>query len=440
MKKNFRSMWVLGVAVLGLVLMSSCSDEPTGNSGNNDKDTEFDEYAVLPGKAVPVAIGLTAEERVALDKIQQLSLDMFNELAQKDESSGAGGNVMISPYSLANVLSMLVNSSDGSTREQLMEMYCPGVSVETLNSLNYKLLVEVSTQDEKFQMKSANSLWFDNDIELKSEIVSIFHKYYLTKAHKMDFSDGKGVVDAVNAWASKITNGLIDNVLQEAPSKLSLVMANALYFKGEWTVPFNPENTKKGKFTRNDGSNMDVRMMRDIFKMYGLNEDGCTYLFKDYGNTAYKAVFILPDEGKSLSSVRASLTSDRLRGLSDRAQLSDYVLEMPKFKTNVEKNKLRPLLMARGCEKLFSVEADFSPLTNSPLYVNEINQYTTVMMDEMGSEGAAVTIVDMFGAIGSPSDPIQVTLDRPFIFAIQESWTGAIIMIGQISNPQIADD
>ena len=111
-------------------------------------------------------------------------------------------------------------------------------------------------------------------------------------------------------------------------------------------------------------------------------------------------------------------------------------LQMPKFdfESSIEANDP---LKALGIQKAFDSEAaDFSNITDpTSLYISDVLHKATITVDEKGTEAAAATAVIM-GLTSMPmGDPIQLTIDRPFMFAIEHQPTGTMLFMGRVVQP-----
>ncbi len=106
---------------------------------------------------------------------------------------------------------------------------------------------------------------------------------------------------------------------------------------------------------------------------------------------------------------------------------------MPKFTLEYE-IELNDVLKALGMEVAFTpFVANFSKIRpENDLYIDKVKHKTFVDVNEEGTEAAAVTSVG-FGIISVPG-PFLV--DRPFLFVIRERFSGAIIFMGKILDPQ----
>jgi serpin B len=109
------------------------------------------------------------------------------------------------------------------------------------------------------------------------------------------------------------------------------------------------------------------------------------------------------------------------------------MVQMPKFELEWG-GLLNDALEAMGMEKAFDyTQADFSRMTAAPdAHISRVNQKTYMRVDEEGTEAAAATSV----VIGVTSAPPAVMVDRPYLLAIRERLSGAILFLGAVRDPR----
>jgi serpin B len=109
---------------------------------------------------------------------------------------------------------------------------------------------------------------------------------------------------------------------------------------------------------------------------------------------------------------------------------------MPKFEFRTEV-RLRAALSALGMPLAFDDErADFSGITTEErLFISDVFHQGFIAVDEEGTEAAAATAV-VFEAV-SGMVGTDVVVDRPFVFAIRDVPTGAILFLGRVTDPSV---
>jgi len=144
-------------------------------------------------------------------------------------------------------------------------------------------------------------------------------------------------------------------------------------------------------------------------------------------------VILVPDEGQ-FGPFEDALDADRLEAIVQDLRYVQVALSMPKFKIESSLS-LADALAAMGMPAAFSNDADFSGMTgNRDLAVSDVVHKAFVSVDESGTEAAAATAVIM-KLTAMPAEPLTVTIDRPFIFAIRDMQTGSLLFVGRVVDP-----
>ena len=79
--------------------------------------------------------------------------------------------------------------------------------------------------------------------------------------------------------------------------------------------------------------------------------------------------------------------------------------------------------------------ADFSAMTREErLYVSAVIHEAFIAVDEEGTEAAAATAV-LARPTSEPADVVDLSVDRPFLFAIREVDTGVPLFLGRVTDP-----
>jgi serpin B len=230
------------------------------------------------------------------------------------------------------------------------------------------------------------------------------------------------------------------------------VLTNAVYFKGAWVFPFNPEKTTDSRFTLADGSQVRVPMMRSVTGRSRIiryaEGDGYTAVeipykvvsWQDRGMVSHGVamVVLLPVTFSGVDVLGDRVTPEMLDGLFSRKSWREVDLEVPKFRSEATL-MLNGALKQMGVRRAFEQgAADLSGIAGEAgdLYVSGAIQKTFIDVDEKGTEAAAATGVVVGGLSESVAPPVTFYVDRPFLFILREQSTGAILFIGRVLDPR----
>jgi len=144
-------------------------------------------------------------------------------------------------------------------------------------------------------------------------------------------------------------------------------------------------------------------------------------------------VILLPDSGQ-FETFEEAIECQQIKDIIENLERREVRLTMPKFEFDSSFG-LKKTLIDMGMPVAFSASADFSGMTGEKdLFISDVIHKAFVSVDEAGTEAAAATAVIM-ELTAMPETPVEVTLNRPFIFLIRDIETGAILFVGRVMNP-----
>ncbi|WP_054955883.1 serpin family protein [Paenibacillus dakarensis] len=382
-----------------------------------------------------------AKERSALlnqlDRRIVESENTFGLLIHKELTKfGNGENVLISPYSLSTGLALAYNGSVGKTAEQMEDVL--GWSDLGLNEMNRanRLLRSILELGGGVELNIANSVWVQNDFVMKETYLKMVKDAYEAEIQAADLSH-QSSVDSMNKWVNEKTSGMIPEIFSKPPDAKA-VLINAVYFNGGWTDEFNPEDTKDKDFSLADGTVKKIPMMKQEQEFGYKETDSWQAVRLPYSDGRMHMVVVVPSKDSSLEELHKELwkdPSDWQKNFESRT----VKLELPKFKAELSNElsaKLMDVLKGAGMTDAFdSGTADFSAMAETPLYIGDIRHKVVVDVNEKGTEAAAFTSIGMVSSASEPREPVEMKVDRPFFFAIEDGDTGAWLFMGSITNP-----
>jgi serpin B len=311
------------------------------------------------------------------------------------------------------------------------------VSRGTPDDLNqsYKDLVEaLVSHDPKVALSVANAIYYRNTFNVKNSFITTNQNFYQAKVQGLDFTKEAETLEIVNDWVKTNTNGKIDKILEKVSPYDVMYLLNAIYFNGEWTYRFNPEHTSSKPFTKEGNVAIQVPMMyiKNPFKYYRNND--FQLLEMPYGSGKYSMLIFLPQQGKTTNEVISMLNPESVNGWLKQTSEQEKEVYLPKFEFKFE-NSLVDELKALGMKDAFDDKlANLKGISEQQdLLVTAVMHKTYIKVDERGTEAAAVTGI----TVGTTSigEDNSFRADHPFVFAIREKDTQAILFIGKVMNP-----
>jgi serpin B len=340
--------------------------------------------------------------------------------------------MMISPMSLQYALGMLSNGCDETALKEITDaMGMNDYSLDMLNSFYYNLTQTLVQEDEDFTLKLANAIWIQNDYQVGKDFIQNNKALFHADVNNIDFYQADKAKKTINEWASKATEGTIKELSLQINELTRVVLANACYLKGKWTVPFDKKDTKKEIFYNMDGSTSEANMMYLTEILNFRNSANEPYMMVElpYGNQTFSMIVVLPKEGKTLDDILPNINWSNmyLGGQKVHVQLPKFKIEA-KYPTEITK-----CVKEMGINRIF-IPGSLSGI-NDELFVSSIAQDTFIEVDEAGTEASAVTNMGVSGSAGPGSTPPPtptIRMDRPFAFAICENTTGAVLFMGKV--------
>ena len=262
-------------------------------------------------------------------------------------------------------------------------------------------------------------------------------EFYDATVDALDFSDPH-VVNVINDWASDKTHGKITRIADGMidPETTRLFLADAVYFKGKWSHPFETKNTKERPFYLRSGDRKPVPMMTQTRSFGYVEEAGYQAVRLPYAGENLAMYVFLPVRDSSLGDLVGKLTGDMWERIRRQFKSAEGTVVIPKLKVEYGIELKKPL-ESLGMKLAFdSGRADFSGIA-AHLYISAAIQKTFVDVNEEGTEATAVTGVAVATtALRLPSQPFEMVVDRPFLFLIEDRPTQTILFVGLVFDPK----
>jgi len=369
------------------------------------------------------------------------TLDLYQQI------KSTPGNLFYSPYSISSALAMTYAGAEGNTAEEMaaaMHFLLPKESLHpAFNSLDHKLtsLAEIEIPEgegDPFQLNIANSLWGQEGFHFESDFLDTLAENYGAGLRLLDYvSQPEESRQTINQWVNDETKEKIQNLIPQGAitSDTRLVLSNAIYFKATWLESFEEALTEEGTFFGLDGEEIPVPMMGHSSSPSFLYFEGEGFQAVElpYIGNQVSMLVLVPDQG-SFANFEAQFCAETLSRVLDGLTYSPIALKFPKFEFE-SRLSLARTLSGMGMPTAFSDGADFSGMMGSKdLFISDVFHKAFVSVDEEGTEAAAATAV-LMQLTSMPESPLELTVDRPFLFLIRERETNSILFIGRVVSP-----
>jgi serine protease inhibitor len=349
------------------------------------------------------------------------------------------GNVFLSPAGARWLLGMAYAGASSGTKAELAVLLGGAPPQRNLKDEAARL-ASLLAADPRVSLKVANGLWLKKGYPFKDSFSAEVRENLGAAVFVRDFTPAD--VAEANAWASRQTEGRIRTVLDKFGKKDRALLANAVYFKGKWSYPFEEKNTREQDFTLASGAKVRCELMSDSGRYEYHQGSDFQALRLPYGNGRLGMVLLLPSPQLGLEGLNGRLTPEFWRSTLAALTAQPGSVLLPRFKLEYSSGLTKPL-KALGLNLPFDKEkADFSCMAKlekdqENLYLSEVLQSAFVEVNEQGTEAAAVTRAGFYGHFTSVKreTPFVFRADRPFLYAIEYRVTGEILFLGALNDP-----
>lgn len=427
---------LMAAAALGLMtasLVGGCSSTPA---------IQPVALATESPNGVPAAdtVPTTASRAQVTTGLDTFGLALFKQLGTSD------GNLVFSPQSLAQALTMLLPGARGTSASELETVL--GYDGLTPDQAAYALGAQDSATQQRAVADSdtlteADGVWAQKGLALQSPYLQTLSGAFNTGVWQPDFeTDPSAATQQINNQVSQETKGLIPQLFGQGAidDTTRLVLTDATYFTAPWTQSFDPSETSPANFTTSAGSTASVPMMNQTAEFGYASGDGWQAVQLPYGGGQLAMDVMLPDSSAkgSLASYRAGLTQAGLTALADSFAPVSVELSLPKFTIKTTDDSLPADLRQLGLRSVFTSSADLSGVftIDKDLYVQTVVQQAQIQVGEQGTTAAAGSGVGVgTAAVAVPKNQKVFDADHPFVYMIRDVISNQILFIGQVGDP-----
>ncbi|KAA3604353.1 MAG: serpin family protein [Planctomycetota bacterium] len=370
--------------------------------------------------------------------LHSFSWNLHRQLAAED------GNLVYSPFSLAEALAMTMEGARGETLAQMEQTL--GWKRADLASgflvlhqeLKAPFLRRKAGQIPAFQLNFANSLWAQHELRYQPEYEKAMQTSFEAGLFRVDFRKTEPVRERINAWVSDHTRDKIQELIPKGvldPASF-LVLTNALAFKGTWEKPFPERLTQPAAFFLNQRHSVQVPMMEqtEIFS-YGETED-LQILDLPYRGDRLVMTLILPKLESDMAAWERSLNAGEIQRWIDSMTERPVRVQLPKFRFSFH-SEMSKVLRKLGIRNALELgRANFSGICSDPIAIDAVIHESFIAVDEIGTEASAATAIVMKRSAAPALDSAQDFIaNRPFLFLIRQPSSGTVLFLGRVQNP-----
>lgn len=411
-------MWLL--MVFTTLTITTCK---SGNTSKTDKGETLDTTSMKQVQQHPN----TAQGKSSSEQMNTFALQLFLQIHKSSEKMQ---NYIVSPLSVATLLSIITHGAEGETLSEITNTL--GMKAKDVESLVSKFEMK---SDSLVSLHTANLLATHPDIPLRKDFTNIISRHYRNTATKVLDLRNEKERQKIDQWCKQQTEGMIPQITDE--NDTVTVLLNAICFKALWEEPF--EDIHRMPFENADKSKVLLPGMSRLADMMVEQREHYVALGLDYCGGRYKMLLLLPNEGYSINHVLNDLTATELEWLlKTKEKNTETLLRMPKFEMRF-KQPLIPVLQQMGIQLAFTPQASFGRMSYKPMYFSNVEQRTFIEVNENGTKASAATKASMeIGAFGVEANYLCINVDRPFLFVIGDSQTGVSLFMGEYRGDEKA--
>ncbi|MGD0862828.1 MAG: serpin family protein [Candidatus Limnocylindrales bacterium] len=386
------------------------------------------------------APGSLQEASTAATDVTAFGLDVYGKIAALE------GNLVFSPTSIAIALAMADAGARGETATQMdmvLHIDSGAASGAGFGSLDEALaavsgrFTDSAGNVQEVSLRIANAPVAQSGMHVEQAYLDTLASRYGAGLRLVDYrNDADGACQLIDDWVRAQTENRIPKLLDQLSPLTRLVLVNAIYLKAPWLEPFSATVTTPADFTRPDGTTVSVPTMRDASNKPYAAGAGWQAVELPYVGGSLAMTIIVPDD---MAAFEKSLNAAKFASITNALQPATVDLSMPRFKTET-KTDLAALLAGLGMPLAVDPDrADFSGITSDErLYISHVVHQANIEVDENGTAASAATAVEMAVATAAPMKAVTLRVDRPFLFALRDKRTGAILFLGRIVDPAAA--
>ena len=439
MKKYFSFLIVL----LMLFVTTSCAKKEP-----EFKDLVSEKYVVkMAKKDLEKRLNNNEEYNAFLTKVEDFSYKL-SEYVYDDYKEDK--NFAISPYSIFMALSMTVESTNGKTRDEILNAL--GLTYDELYTFTKNLYSDhkktftteniLGTEVVQCLEDINNSIWIDEDLTLKENTLNSLADNFYVSTYKVPFQNNiKKANEAFRSYVKNATRGLIDKEYNISDQTI-FMLVNTYYLKDIWD-----RNVEQLSFTKDtydfinfDGTTSNTKLLE------GYYFNGKPYVSEMFTTAStrtshgYRIKFILPNDGYTVDDIYTSTVLKEVSENDDYLAIDEVNKErnhtrcyFPEYDAEYDGDIQNTLREKFGINSVFNIEtADFSNLVDGAAYIQQVLHQTKLVVNSYGIEGAAVTVQNVCGSAG-PGEYTNVyhtfVVDKAFAFIVSDS-SGTVLFTG----------
>lgn len=351
-----------------------------------------------------------------------------SDLMQRYIKSRKGENVILSPLSILALLSIASDATAGETSAEIKMFLDNGEASPDFGA--WLLDIQKSFSSSKV-ISIANAVCIQKKISesIRPEFIEKLRNDYAGELFASE-----DIVSAVNKWVRKATNGMIDQIADDSMKNMLVCLLNAVSYEAGWREEYEDDDIYDEEFTDADGNVKEVPFLHSS-EQYYIEDNNFTGFTRPYKDSEFAFMALLPKKKRSQSflvrALKETIFTDLYKSRSDQYDLN---VSMPEFESSFNED-LTAFCREVGIEKVFTEEADFTPMSSEWLKADSIIHKARIEVNRQGTKASAVSAMVVVAGCAPDFDRMKyVELNRPFLYAIVHEDTGLPVFTGILNR------
>uniref|UniRef100_A0A1Q3FM86 Putative serine proteinase inhibitor n=1 Tax=Culex tarsalis TaxID=7177 RepID=A0A1Q3FM86_CULTA len=393
------------------------------------------------GRPVCRSEQMWTQSRDPAGKAMQFALDLFKAADPKNLEK----NYVISPLSPQILLAQLIEGCSEDARQEMIN----GIKLNSkeVSSLMQSLQETANKDNAMNKLDIASIVYKSKNMNLTDEF-NHSRKQNKIMLQNIDFSDTVNAVQEINNWVSQKTRGNIQEIVSEQnlSPDMSMMLLNAIYFKGTWRYKFN-QTDKRASFHTAENNKMSVQMMKQInrlrfgeinFGEYWEPDTGLRWVELPYEGDQLSMILLLPktrfELDKNLEQVTGAHLQEIFKVIRRDFNPNKIHLQVPKFTIKDSISLVEPLKKL-GVKQIFESDSALNKLSKTPVKVGDVKQDSFLSVDETGTTATAVSKITIIPLSLNAYEDVHFECNEPFMVMIVDKTSEIPLFMGKIRQP-----
>ncbi|XP_072126963.1 serpin H1-like isoform X2 [Mobula birostris] len=337
---------------------------------------------------------------ILADGTMNLALNLYKTMVKDKKFSS--DNLLFSPVVVASSLGVMSLGARDNTAKQVKSLLNVNLRDDAFHPTFSELFNEVSNESARNSTwKIGSCLYGPSSIKFNDDFVQKSKAHYKHDHSKVNFRDKRSLVQSINEWASKTTEGKLKEITKDVPNVDGALFVNAMYFKR-------------------------------LYSYYDDADNKVQLVAMPLAHKHSSMIFILPHHVEPLDRAEKLLTKEQLNTWFRKMQTKAVSISLPKAIVEVSHELQKHLQELGLTEAIDKNKADFSGITGKKdLHLSSMFHAAAIEWSIEGND-----IDEDVHSREEMKTPQLFYADHPYIFLVRDNKTNSILLIGKLVKPR----